>query len=202
MTPDDDAMWSLVWESSEALVFLLDALGPLLRGVRCLELGCGAAVASATAHAHGACVVATDAVGEAVERALERGVPARVLRWDDVTFVEPFEMVLGSDLFFAETCVVEVEALLRRVGCRVALFSSPPRRPVLRLAELLRERYACVECERVELPGCEPCVVIVACDDAQAPLYASVAALIAMHRREAQVIISDTAPPPPPLPSA
>ena len=199
MSPDDN-MWTLPWESNEALTFVLNTLGILLRDWRCLELGCGVSVASAVAHAHGASVCATDAVAEAVAGARQRGIDARVLRWEDTAFVEQYELVMGSDLFFAERCAIDIAALLQRVGCRVALFSSPPRQPLLLFTELLRQHYACVVCERVELPDCEPCLVALATDDSESPLFACVTELIAAHKRAPHVIICDTAPLPPPLP--
>lgn len=181
-------------------MWLLGQLGPSLSGLNVLELGCGVSVASATAKDHGAHVLATDGRVEAVERARAKGLDAAVLAWSDTSFALCFDLAIGSDLFFGENGPEEIAALLDRTACGMALFTSPGRKPFFRFVELVKGRFPHVASRRIEAPDCEPCYAVVASRESQSVLFDACASLMLSYGRDAVVVISDSAPTPPPRP--
>ena len=153
-------LWEFVWAASQMLGDTLLAVeahraaaaagkggggdgGGGLRGVRALELGAGAGLCSMVAALHGASVLTTDGVADAVQlcalSATSNGLPTpdggcvetRVLDWFKTESVPDaaFDLVIGSDILFFRGCVAPVAAAIARAlrPGGVALVADPCR---------------------------------------------------------------------------
>jgi predicted nicotinamide N-methyase len=102
------SFWWGITSSAIALARHLDA-GGSLRGHRVIELGCGLALAGITVGLLGAEVLFTDYVTEALEFAhknaqlnglTDQTVKCALLDWESPGEIEPFDIVLGSEILY------------------------------------------------------------------------------------------------------
>ncbi len=141
--------WASLWPSSIALASVLLAGEPDVRGLRALELGCGAGLASLAAHFAGARVLATDHQLPALQLSelnfLLNGSDAfegRLLDWRSPPSDLRAELVLCSDVAYERETLAALAETLEAV-CAPAgrVLLAEPRRPVARgLFALLAER--------------------------------------------------------------
>jgi 2-polyprenyl-3-methyl-5-hydroxy-6-metoxy-1,4-benzoquinol methylase len=197
-----EEVWSLKWESSEALQFLLDHID--LKSKTCIELGAGLGHVSRFLHDKGVNVVPTDGQEGAVETMQKKfGLArARLLRWDDATFDEAFDLVFGSDLAYEATSAMQLRSLAKRVrGLPTFCFvSAPLRKPFLELVSLLKGEFANVLCKRIEPPECEAALAVICCSE-RSDLMVQLEKLLLQHEKDATVVFSKEIPAAPPLPT-
>jgi len=108
---ESDSRISFWWGITSAAIALarhMEASGSL-RGQRVVELGCGLGLAGITAGLLGADVLFTDYVPEALEFArknaqmnglTEQTIKSALLDWEDPGKMEPFNIVLGSEILY------------------------------------------------------------------------------------------------------
>lgn len=196
-------IWSLVWECSQALEFILRHIN--LSHTTCLELGAGVGHVSLALQQRGVSVVATDGESQAVEKMCVNGVRnARVLSWDDPSFSDRFDLVFGSDLLYEADSVEKLFGLVQQIegvsgSPTLLIMSAPLRKPFFDFVRKLEETFRFVLCKRIEPPECEPAMAVVACRS-ESVLYGQIASQLLQHEKEAKVVFSDSIPPPPPLP--
>jgi predicted nicotinamide N-methyase len=143
--------WAEVWPSGVALGRAL--VGRSLRGMRVLELGCGAlALPSIVSALGGARVLAVDwsadALTFAARNALRSGVPIETAlsSWRQPDVLEArgaWDLVLAADVLYEEEDAgLLAELLPRLVGARgSAWIADPKRAPAERFLELPGDRF-------------------------------------------------------------
>lgn len=111
--------WAELWPAATALAAAL----PDVAGLRVVELGCGLALPSLVAAAHGAAVTATDWAADAIElvrtNAERNGlaVRAEVRDWRD-PWDERFDLVLAADVLYERRNVDPLVRLLHELAPR------------------------------------------------------------------------------------
>ena len=141
--------WSVLWRSGVALA--REAGDETLRGKRVVELGCGLALPSIAAAAHGATVLATDADPEAVElvarNAELNGVERRGRRGgldvggrvEELAGRGPFDLVLAAECSTSAPTVARMLSLLPRLA-PAAWLADPSRRTAAVFLDEARQR--------------------------------------------------------------
>lgn len=165
---ESDSRISFWWGITSAAIALARHLeaGGSLSGRRVVELGCGLGLAGITAGLKGADVLFTDYVAEALEFAhknaqmnglTDQTVKSALLDWEDPGEVEPFNIVLGSeilyDYFFHGSLIKLLKTILGPGGTIV--LADRKRLVVTRfLGRLVDMGFRCVETRsQVALPG-------------------------------------------------
>jgi predicted nicotinamide N-methyase len=127
----------LLWASAIGLAAHLDENPALVRGRRTLEIGCGVGLAGLVAAALGGIVTQTDYLVDAImlsgHNAARNGIGGIDLiqaDWRDFPDLEPFEVVLGSDVLYERAMHSVLGPLLRRIVAPGGqLILSDPLRP-------------------------------------------------------------------------
>lgn len=141
-SPDRDTgelYWHMLWPSAIGLAEYLVGLGrEHLEGVRILELGCGLGLVGIIAARLGAQVTLSDIDDEALSVTRRNlvlngvdTVETMALDWRDPPQVEPYALVIGSDLIYDP---MVLEPLLKTIDVTLALdgsllFADPIRMP-------------------------------------------------------------------------
>jgi len=119
-TAELDPFWAASWRAAQGLDQFLGTL-PNLSGVRILELGGGSGRAGISAGIRGAKVLITDAVPTALmvckfnARKVADKVQVRLLDWRDRdTQLQPYPMIIGSDIVYDFTLFPILEPCMRR----------------------------------------------------------------------------------------
>ena len=119
-TVELDPFWAASWRAARGLDQFLGTL-PSLNSVRILELGGGSGRAGISAGMRGADVLITDAVPTALlvckfnARCVSKNVQVRLLDWRDrKTQLQPFPMIIGSDIVYDFRIFPVLEPCLRR----------------------------------------------------------------------------------------
>jgi predicted nicotinamide N-methyase len=119
-TVANDPFWAASWRAAQGLDRFLGTL-PNLSGSRVLELGGGSGRAGISAGLRGAEVLITDAVPTALmvckfnARQVANKVAVRLLDWRDRhTQLQPFPIILGSDIVYDFKLFPILEPCLRR----------------------------------------------------------------------------------------
>jgi predicted nicotinamide N-methyase len=143
--------WADVWPSGVALARALAARS--LRGMRVLELGCGAlALPSIVAGLAGARAVATDWSADAIAFAARNALRSRasietaLCSWKQPELLEargPWDLVLAADVLYEEEHAGHLADLLPRLLERrgSAWVADPDRDPAERFLELAGDRF-------------------------------------------------------------
>ncbi len=134
-TVELDPFWAASWRAAQGLDQFLGTL-PCLKGIRILELGGGSGRAGISAGMRGAKVLITDAVPTALmvckfnARQVSDQVQVRLLDWRDRnTQIQPFPIIIGSDIVYDFRLFPVLEPCLRRhlAPGGVAYLSEPQR---------------------------------------------------------------------------
>lgn len=134
-TVELDPFWAASWRAAQGLDTFLGTLDSL-NGVRILELGGGSGRAGISAGIRGAEVLITDAVPTALmvcrfnARQVAEKVQVRLLDWRDrTTRLEPFPIIIGSDIVYDHKLFPILEPCMRRhlAAGGVAYLSEPQR---------------------------------------------------------------------------
>ncbi len=134
-TVELDPFWAASWRAAQGLDQFLGTL-PSLNGKRILELGGGSGRAGISAGMRGAKVLITDAVPTALmvckfnARHVSDKVQVRLLDWRvTATQIQPFPMIIGSDIVYDFKLFPTLEPCLRRhlEPGGVAYLSEPQR---------------------------------------------------------------------------
>lgn len=119
-TVELDPFWAASWRAAQGLDVFLGTLQ--LAGVRVLELGGGSGRAGISAGLRGADVLITDAVPTALlvckynARKVAHNVQVRLLDWRDrETHLEPFPVIIGSDIVYDPKLFPVLEPCMRRL---------------------------------------------------------------------------------------
>ena len=119
-TVELDPFWAASWRAARGLDEFLGTI-PCLNGVRILELGGGSGRAGISAGLRGAEVLITDAVPTALmvcrfnARQVWEKVRVRLLDWrDQNTQLQPFPMIIGSDIVYDFKLFPILEPCMRR----------------------------------------------------------------------------------------
>jgi predicted nicotinamide N-methyase len=119
-TVELDPFWAATWRAAQGLDAFLGSL-PSIADKRILELGGGSGRAGISAGLRGANVVITDAVPMALlvcrfnARCVANRVHVRLLDWRDRNSqLEPFPIILGSDIVYDPKLFPILEPCLRR----------------------------------------------------------------------------------------
>lgn len=117
------SFWWGITSSAIALALHVQSMGEELVGKRVVELGCGLGLAGITAGLMGAKVLFTDYVQEALDFAERNaglnGLPAenarfQILDWERAGDLEPFDLILGSEIVYDYFFHGSLISLLRR----------------------------------------------------------------------------------------
>ena len=134
-TVELDPFWAASWRAAQGLDQFLGTL-PNLNGIRILELGGGSGRAGISAGMRGADVLITDAVPTALlvckfnARQVSEKVQVRLLDWRDrKTQLQPFPIIIGSDIVYDSKLFPILEPCMRRhlVPGGVVYLSEPQR---------------------------------------------------------------------------
>lgn len=138
--------WAEIWPSAIMLSSFIAGKLPVA-GKRVVEIGAGVGMASVTAAAHGAAVLATDYSPEALRfiryNARRNGVPVETARldWRDVHCTERFDMLFAADVLYERVnllpIVMAIDKLLKPGG--TAFIADPRRRLAGQFLELAGE---------------------------------------------------------------
>ena len=156
---ESDSRISFWWGVTSAAIALgrhMEARGSL-RGQRVVELGCGLGLAGITAGLLGADVLFTDYVPEALDFARKNAelngltgqtIKTALLDWEDPGKMEPFNIVLGSeilyDYFFHGSLFKLLQSILEPGG--TIILADRKRLVVTRFLGRLADRgFRCVE---------------------------------------------------------
>jgi len=119
-TVELDPFWAASWRAAQGLDRFLGTI-PNLAGMRVLELGGGSGRAGISAGLRGAEVLITDAVPTALmvcrfnARQVSNNVRVRLLDWRDRnTQLQPFPMIIGSDIVYDVKLFPVLEPCMRR----------------------------------------------------------------------------------------
>ena len=165
---ESDTRISFWWGITSAAIALARHIeaGESLHGCRVVELGCGLGLAGITAGLSGADVLFTDYVPEALEFAhknaqmnglTDQAVKSALLDWEDPEEIEPFNIVIGSeilyDYFFHGSLIRLLKTILQPGG--TIILADRKRLVVTRfLGRLVDVGFRCVETKsQVALAG-------------------------------------------------
>ena len=132
---EHDPFWAASWRAARGLDEFLGTI-PCLNGMRILELGGGSGRAGISAGIRGAEVLITDVVSAALmvcrfnARRVSKRVRVRLLDWrDGNTQLQPFPMIIGSDIVYDSKLFPILEPCLRRhLASGGVVYLSEPQR--------------------------------------------------------------------------
>lgn len=146
----------ILWASAIGMAEHLTENPALVRGIRTLEIGCGVGLAGVVAASLGAAVTQTDYLPDAIRLArhnAERngitGIELLQADWRDFPNLEPFDVVLGSDVLYERSMHPVLSGFLERIvapGGRLVL-SDPLRPQAMELVQAMESGGWTVEME-------------------------------------------------------
>ena len=143
-----DPYWAAIWSAAPVLAERV-ARHPWPSGTAALELGCGVGLTGLAALAVGMPVTFSDyiepAVALALENARRNGFPSAsglMLDWRDPPVIQPFSLVLASDVLYEEQFHADLITTLDRVLAAdgECWIGDPQRSAAGDFAELARQR--------------------------------------------------------------
>lgn len=146
----------LLWASAVGLAEHLAANPALVRYRRALEIGCGVGLAGIVATSLGATVMQTDYLPDAIRLARHNadqngiaGIEMLQADWRDFPNLEPFEVVLGSDVLYERAMHPVLASLLERIvaPCGRLILSDPLRPQALDFVQAMESGGWAVEME-------------------------------------------------------